>query len=375
MGPAAKKELKELSENGTLDAFLKAARKEFGDEAIITADNKRQKVDVISTGSPKIDIATGIGGFPRGRVTEVFGMESSGKTTLALHAAANCQKSGSNVLFVDVEHALDPSYAKNLGVKLEDLVVSQPDNGEQALDIIKFGLKSGAFGLIVLDSVASLVPRVVFEGDMADANVGVVARLMSKACPLFVDLAAGTNTALIMINQIRSTIGQCFQYNTMVLMADGSVQPIGKIVNQKIKADVMTFDPVTMEVKSAPITGWHKNGRADSFLHIKTDRPWGTNGASGFKCTEDHQIFTPDGFVPAKALSVGDFVMSLSEEKLSAIQMQVAIGSVLGDGSLRQTKSGRANFRVLHGKDQVEYCKWKQSLFSNLSVSSSERKG
>ena len=200
---------------GKLESFLKTARKEFGDEAIITANNKQQKVDVISTGSPKIDIATGIGGFPRGRVTEVFGMESSGKTTLALHAAANCQKSGSNVLFVDVEHALDPSYAKNLGVRLEDLVVSQPDNGEQALDIIKFGLKSGAFGLIVLDSVASLVPRVVFEGDMADANVGVVARLMSKACPLFVDLAAGTNTALIMINQIRSTIGVSYSDPTV----------------------------------------------------------------------------------------------------------------------------------------------------------------
>lgn len=190
-----------------LDNFLKTARKEFGDEVLITANDKRQKVDVISTGSVKVDIATGIGGFPKGRITEVFGMESSGKTTLALHAAANCQKAGNNVLYVDVEHALDPRYASNLGVNLSDLIISQPDNGEQALDVIKFGLQSGAFGMIVLDSVASLVPRVVFEGDMADANVGVVARLMSKACPLFVDLASGTNTALVMINQIRSSIG------------------------------------------------------------------------------------------------------------------------------------------------------------------------
>jgi len=190
-----------------LEKFLVAARKEFGVSSVITANDKRQKVDVISTGSPKVDMATGIGGFPRGRITEVFGMESSGKTTLALHAAANCQKSGMDVLFVDVEHALDPRYASNLGVKLESLIVSQPDNGEQALDIIKFGLSSGAFGMIVLDSVASLVPRVAFEGDMADALVGVVARLMSKACPIFVDLAAESNTALVLINQIRSTIG------------------------------------------------------------------------------------------------------------------------------------------------------------------------
>jgi recombination protein RecA len=166
-----------------------------------------KKVDVISTGSPKIDITTGIGGIPKGRITEVFGMESSGKTTLALQAAANCQKNGESVLYVDVEHALDPRYASNLGINLDDLIVSQPDNGEQALDVIKFGLNSKAFGLIVLDSVASLVPRAAFDGDMADALVGVLARLMSKACPQFVDLAARSNTAVLMINQTRSTIG------------------------------------------------------------------------------------------------------------------------------------------------------------------------
>ncbi len=190
-----------------IESFLKSARKEFGDESVITAKDKKSNVDVISTGSVKIDIATGIGGIPRGRITEVFGMESSGKTTLALQAAANCQKAGHSVLFVDVEHALDPKYARNLGIDMDELIISQPDNGEQALDIIKFGLQSKAFGMIVLDSVASLVPRVVFEGDMADANVGIVARLMSKACPLFADLASDANTAVLMINQIRSTIG------------------------------------------------------------------------------------------------------------------------------------------------------------------------
>ncbi len=194
----------------SIESFLKSARKEFGDESVITAKDKKSNVDVISTGSVKIDIATGIGGIPRGRITEVFGMESSGKTTLALQAAANCQKAGHSVLFVDVEHALDPKYARNLGIDMDELIISQPDNGEQALDIIKFGLQSKAFGMIVLDSVASLVPRVVFEGDMADANVGIVARLMSKACPLFADLASDANTAVLMINQIRSTIGQSY---------------------------------------------------------------------------------------------------------------------------------------------------------------------
>jgi recombination protein RecA len=190
-----------------LEKFLQAARKEHGQSVIITASDKRQKVDVFSTGSPKIDIATGVGGFPRGRITEVYGAESSGKTTLALHAAANCQKGGEGVLFVDTEHALDPKYAKNLGINLDDLAVCQPDTGEQGLDVIKFALESGAFGLIVLDSVASLTPRVVSEGEMGDANVGVLPRLMSKACPQFAKLALESNTALVMINQIREKIG------------------------------------------------------------------------------------------------------------------------------------------------------------------------
>jgi recombination protein RecA len=216
-----------------IEDFLKSARKEFGNESVITAKDKKAKVDVISTGSVKIDIATGIGGIPRGRITEVFGMESSGKTTLALHAVANCQKAGMSALYVDVEHALDPKYAKNLGIDMDSLLISQPDNGEQALDIIKFGLNSKAFGLIVLDSVASLVPRVVFEGDMADSNVGVLARLMSKACPLFVDLASDANTALLMINQIRSSIGTSY--------VDPTVTSGGKALKFYASVRIQTF--------------------------------------------------------------------------------------------------------------------------------------
>lgn len=201
------KEQKDSKLKDKLNDFLQKARKEHGNSVIITAADKRQKVDVFSTGSPKIDIATGVGGFPRGRITEVYGAESSGKTTLALHAAANCQKGGENVLFVDTEHALDPKYAKNLGIDLDALVVCQPDTGEQGLDVIKFALESSAFGLIVLDSVASLTPRAVSEGEMGDANVGVLPRLMSKACPQFAKSALASNTALVMINQIREKIG------------------------------------------------------------------------------------------------------------------------------------------------------------------------
>jgi len=194
-------------DNKKVADFISKTNKEIGANTVIMGNAQKVKVDVISTGSLKIDIATGIGGIPRGRIVEIFGQESSSKTTLALHSTANAQKAGGAVLYVDVEHALDPTYATNLHVNLEELAVSQPNNGEEALSIIKGGLEIGAFSLIVLDSVASLVPRVVFEGEVGDAHMGVLARLMSKVLPMFAKLAADSNTAVIFLNQVRSKIG------------------------------------------------------------------------------------------------------------------------------------------------------------------------
>jgi recombination protein RecA len=357
-----------------IELFVASTNKIDGENSVIFGNAARQKVDVISTRSLKIDQALGIGGIPKGRIVELYGGESSAKSSLALQVVAEAQSRGGAALYIDAENALDPVYATNLGVNLDEITFAQPDTAEKSLTLAKNGLECGAFDVVVIDSIAALVPRAMLEGDIGDAHVGVMARLMSQNLSKLANSAARTNTALLCINQTRSKIGVCFQYDTMVLMADGSVQKIGKIVNQKIKADVMTFDPITREVKTAPIVGWHRNGRAESFLHIETNRPWGSNGASGFKCTHDHQIFTPSGFKRARDLSVGDEVMSVSQLKLSDIQMQVAIGSVLGDGSLRATKSGRANLRILHGPDQVDYCKWKESIFSNLSISHSARK-
>jgi recombination protein RecA len=186
-------------------------KEKFGDGAIMRlGEIKKVDIDAIPTGSISLDIALGIGGVPRGRVVEIYGPESSGKSTLALHITANCQKKHGTVAYVDAEHALDPQYAKRIGVDLNKLLISQPDNGEQALDIVETLVKSGAVDLIVVDSVAALTPRAEIEGEMGDSHMGLQARLMSQALRKLTGIVAKTNTTVIFINQIRMKIGIVF---------------------------------------------------------------------------------------------------------------------------------------------------------------------
>jgi len=190
---------------------IDSIKTKFGDEAIMTLGaTKRVNVDAIPTGSIGLDAALGIGGVPRGRIIEVFGPESSGKTTLTLHIIAESQKKGGICAFVDAEHALDPEYAKRLGVKIDDLLVSQPDTGEQALDIVESLVRSGKIDVIVIDSVAALTPRAEIEGDMEQTHVGRQARLMSQALRKLTAIVAKSKTVVIFINQIRMQIGVMF---------------------------------------------------------------------------------------------------------------------------------------------------------------------
>jgi recombination protein RecA len=186
--------------------------KQFGKGAILkmTEDAVDREVDSIPTGSVSIDLALGIGGYPRGRVVEIFGPESSGKTTLALHAVAQVQRRGGVAAFVDAEHALDVGYARRLGVAIEDMLVSQPDTGEQALEIVDVLLRSGAIDMVVVDSVAALTPRAEIEGEMGDQHVGLHARLMSQALRKLTATVAKSNATVIFINQIRMKIGVMF---------------------------------------------------------------------------------------------------------------------------------------------------------------------
>ena len=196
------------NKKAALEAAMKNIKKKFGDGAVMRlGENSSLKVDSISTGSLTLDIATGIGGLPRGRIIEIYGPESSGKTTLALHCIAEAQKLGGDAAFVDAEHALDPVYAANLGVDVDSLIVSQPDFGEQALEITEQLVSSGAVDIVVVDSVAALVPKSDIEGDMGDSHVGQHARLMSQALRILAGTINKTNCIVIFINQLREKIG------------------------------------------------------------------------------------------------------------------------------------------------------------------------
>lgn len=191
-----------------LELALAQIEKQFGKGAIMRlGDNDVQKVEAVSTGCLTLDIALGIGGIPKGRIVEIYGPESSGKTTVALHIVAEVQKAGGTAAFIDAEHALDPSYASRLGVQLENLYISQPDNGEQALDIVETLVRSGAIDVVVVDSVAALTPQAEIDGEMGDSHVGLQARLMSQALRKLTAVTSKSKCSIIFINQLREKVG------------------------------------------------------------------------------------------------------------------------------------------------------------------------
>lgn len=197
--------------NKLLEQVMKDIEKQFGAGSIMKlGEEEHQKIDSVPSGSLSLDIAIGVGGLPKGRIIEIFGPESSGKTTLALHAIAEVQKSGGTAAFIDAEHALDPIYAKNLGVDINDLLLSQPDTGEQALEICKALVQSEAVNIIVVDSVAALVPQAELDGDIGDSHVGLQARMMSQALRSLSGAISKTNTIAIFINQLREKVGVLF---------------------------------------------------------------------------------------------------------------------------------------------------------------------
>lgn len=201
-----------MDRDKALDLALAQIEKQFGKGSIMRLGeaSTHTAIDVISTGCLTLDLAMGVGGLPRGRVVEIYGQESSGKTTVALHAIAEAQKAGGVAAFIDVEHALDPTYASHLGVNLDDLLISQPDTGEQALEIAEALVRSGAIDIIVVDSVAALVPRAEIEGEMGDAHVGLQARLMSQALRKLTGAISKSRTVTVFINQLREKVGIMF---------------------------------------------------------------------------------------------------------------------------------------------------------------------
>ncbi len=203
--------MKSKENDTTLEQVLQNIEKQFGKGSIMKlGDNSHVEIETVPSGSLMLDVALGVGGYPKGRIVEIYGPESSGKTTFALHAIAEVQKLGGKAAFIDAEHALDPIYAKNLGVNLNDLLLSQPDTGEQALEICEALVRSNAISIVVIDSVAALVPQAEIEGEMGDSHVGLQARLMSQALRKLSGIINKTNTIVIFINQLREKVGVMF---------------------------------------------------------------------------------------------------------------------------------------------------------------------
>ncbi|MCH9669715.1 MAG: recombinase RecA [Actinomycetia bacterium] len=357
-----------------LELALAQIEKSHGKGSVMRlGDEVRQPISVIPTGSIALDVALGIGGLPRGRVIEVYGPESSGKTTVALHAVANAQAAGGIAAFIDAEHALDPEYAKTLGVDTDSLLVSQPDTGEQALEIADMLIRSGALDILVIDSVAALVPRAEIEGEMGDSHVGLQARLMSQALRKITGALSNSGTTAIFINQLREKIGVmfgCFSYGTRVQLADGTTEKIGKIVNNKLDVKVMSYDPVTDRIMPRKVVNWFNNGPAEQFLQFTVAKSGG-NGKSQFAATPNHLIRTPSGWTEAGDIIAGDRVMASEPHLLSEQQFQLVLGSLMGDGNLSPNRCDRngVRFRMGHGAKQIDYLQWKIDLLGNIKHS------
>jgi recombination protein RecA len=292
---------------------------------------------------------------------------------VALHAIANAQKTGGIAAFIDAEHALDPDYAKQLGVDTDALLVSQPDTGEQALEIADMLIRSGALDVIVIDSVAALVPRAEIEGEMGDSHVGLQARLMSQALRKLAGALNQSKTTAIFINQLREKIGVmfgCFSYSTRVTLADGSQEKIGKIVNQKLPVEVLSYDAASGAIVPRRVTNWFDNGPTEQFLQFTVERSGG-NGRAQFAATANHLIQTPGGWREAGELMPGDRVVQAEYARLSDQQWQVVLGGLMGDANLSPNRHDRhgVRFRLGHGARQVEYLDWKVSLLGNIGCS------
>jgi recombination protein RecA len=372
MANTSKPKLREAGEKDAkardqaLQAAVTQIEKEFGQGSVMRlgADSIVQ-VEAISTGALSLDLALGVGGVPRGRIVEIFGPESSGKTTLVYHIIAEAQARGGVCAFIDAEHALDPAYAKRIGVDIDELLVSQPDYGEQALEIVDVLTRSGAVDVVAIDSVAALTPRVELEGQMGEQQMGLQARLMSQALRKLAGNLNRAQTICIFTNQIREKIGVmfgCLSASTRIRLADGSSERIAKIVNERLPVKVMSMDPKTGEISPKRIIEYYDNGETEEWLRFEVA---GGPGRCGFTCTPNHLIFTPRGERPAEEIEEGDDVLvAVKHYALSDDQLKLIIGSALGDGSLRHTSEHNVKFRVGHGHQQREYCEWKYEMLA-----------
>ncbi|MEM6284768.1 MAG: recombinase RecA [Chloroflexota bacterium] len=297
-----------------LESTLTDLTKRYGDGAIVRlGEATHMDVATIPTGSLTTDIALGVGGVPRGRILEIYGPESSGKTTFCLHVIREAQIRGGLCAFVDMEHALDPTYAARIGVDIEQLYVSQPDTGEQALEITEALVRSGALDVVVVDSVAALVPRAEIEGEMGDSHVGLQARLMSQALRKLSGAIKQSNVSVIFTNQLREKVGVmfgCFHGDNRVQLANGRTESIRNIVDNRMNVEVMSYNTLTQQFEPKRIVNWFNNGKAEKFLKFTVAAVDG--GTHTFECTPNHELLTEHGYEAAENLRVGERLVTMA---------------------------------------------------------------
>jgi len=362
-----------------LATALSQIEKQFGKGSVMRmGEHVDMGVEAIPTGALSLDLALGIGGLPRGRIVELFGPESSGKSTLAMHVVAEAQRNGGICAYIDAEHAMDPAYARAIGVNVDDLLISQPDTGEQALEIADMLIRSGAIDVIVIDSVAALTPRAEIEGEMGDSHVGLQARLMSQALRKLAGTLNKSNTIAIFINQLREKIGViygCFSYSTRVVLADGSTEEIGRIVDQRMPVEVLSVDPGSGSVAPRRVVSWFDNGETDEFVEITVATPCDP-GRVQFEATRNHLVRTPGGWREAGSLAPGDRVVQAVPHRLSGLQWAALRGVLMGSGTVSPTRGGHGVRLRFHDRAAHEpYADWKAALFGNIGTTRRRTRG
>lgn len=371
-----KKEEVEVSvSDSNVDKALKLINKQFGPGAMMTFNSAEVKqCDAISTGSISLDLATGVSGLPLGRFVEIFGPESSGKSTICLQVCAEAQKAGYTAAFLDLENAFDAKYAKALGIDLNKLLFSQPSSMEEAFQMMEMLMTNKLVDVIIFDSIASGRTKAELNGEIGDNFIGTQARIISQALKKLAPIANEANCLCLFTNQIRMKIGVmfgCFHYNTRVLLADGTTEKIGKIVNNKLPVNVLSYNKDTNKVESKKIINWFNNGKYTNLYKVTCAKPY-ANGISKAVVADDHTFITKAGEKRLSELKVGDNIYIKDTELEGKEFESFIVGSILGDGSIRNTPRNTLHTAILfkHSVEQNDYCHWKESLIPSELISS-----
>ena len=361
----------ETEREKALDAALGQIEKQFGKGSVMRmGDNLSMNIESIPTGALSLDLALGIGGLPRGRIVEIYGPESSGKSTLAMHVVAEAQRNGGICAYIDAEHAMDPVYARAIGVNVDDLLISQPDTGEQALEIADMLIRSGALDVLVIDSVAALTPRAEIEGEMGDTHVGLQARLdvpgAAQADRHAVEVRAPSPSSSTSCGKKSASCTDASTIDPGWSWPTAARRRSARSSTSACPVEVLSYDPKAGAIVPKRVVNWFDNGTTDEFLQITVAKPV-KNGRAQLACTSNHLIRTPSGWREAGKLKVGDRVLEALPHYLSDFQWDALRGTLMGDGALSPTRSGHAaRFRYGHCEKQTAYADWKASLFSNL---------